>query len=351
MNMKWILLPALCLLAASCEEEIEIFVGNGTPVLLMNAQLRSDDTLHTVVLNTSWISGLEPYDGAEVTVTVNGTERIVAEPVFQEEYYVHSLYRFRADFKPGDVVRIDAVRGTDHASAEVVFPKPAEIVSVDMTRDAVTDPYDVTFFFRAGIRDVPGEDTFFRLAMDADVEIHSFYKDGSGERERVWWDRFTNRRMVDASEDPVLNDGRTAASENELFGDILPGNTYWAFSDQHFRDDAYTLRFKSYRTFFKPERTDVAADVERCYCDAVVKLYTMSFAQYRYLKAIDNFETFGYEMSVLVEPTTLPSNVEGGLGFVSAETCVTRSIRVDEYARSNLYTKDDPGYSSLTSEE
>ena len=50
------------------------------------------------------------------------------------------------------------------------------------------------------------------------------------------------------------------------------------------------------------------------------RLRSLDFAQYHYLKALNNLETFGTEMSFLVEPTTLPSNVEGGLGFVGIET-------------------------------
>lgn len=50
------------------------------------------------------------------------------------------------------------------------------------------------------------------------------------------------------------------------------------------------------------------------------RLRTLDFSQYHYLKALGNLETFGTEVSFLVEPTTLPSNVEGGLGFVGIET-------------------------------
>ena len=53
---------------------------------------------------------------------------------------------------------------------------------------------------------------------------------------------------------------------------------------------------------------------------ATVQLRTLDLTQYHYLKALENLDTFGTEMNFLVEPTTLPSNVEGGLGFVGIET-------------------------------
>ena len=56
---------AAAALLLSCEEEIDLLVGGNSPVLLMNAQLRSDETLHTVILNTSTLSKLEVFDGAK----------------------------------------------------------------------------------------------------------------------------------------------------------------------------------------------------------------------------------------------------------------------------------------------
>ena len=38
---------------------------------------------------------------------------------------------------------------------------------------------------------------------------------------------------------------------------------------------------------------------------------------YNYLRALNNMEAYGYSVSPIIEPTMLPSNVEGGLGLVS----------------------------------
>ena len=56
------------------------------------------------------------------------------------------------------------------------------------------------------------------------------------------------------------------------------------------------------------------------YRDCFFRLRSLDFTQYHYLKALNNLETFGTEVSFLVEPTTLPTNVEGGIGFVGIET-------------------------------
>lgn len=339
---------AAAVLLLSCEEEIDLLVGGNSPVLLMNAQLRSDETLHTVILNTSTLSKLEVFDGAEVTVTVNGTRRITATPEPPEEFRSGSRYRFRADFKAGDRVRIDAIRGTEHAFAEVEFPEAAEILSLDCTR-AAEDPYDVQFQFRMRIRDIAGSDSYFRVGMGCEHEISAYFVNDGKESVEVRHEADARRDMLDASADPVINEGRASQGSDDLFGDILPGNGFAAFTDRLFRDGECTLHLVSHRNSLLPVNRDPAARYEHCVTDAVLKLYTTTFAQYRYLRAIDNFETFGYDMSFLVEPTSLPCNVTGGIGFVSAETCTESRIRVDEFTWSNLYSGEDDGaYSVVT---
>ena len=37
------------------------------------------------------------------------------------------------------------------------------------------------------------------------------------------------------------------------------------------------------------------------------------------LTALNNLENFGYEAQIIVEPTTIPSNVNGGLGMVAVQ--------------------------------
>ena len=340
MKRSILIAAALCALV-SCEEEIDIRVGNEAPVLLMNAQLHSDDTLHAVFLHTSLISRLEAYEGATVTVTVNGTERIVAEAVPEEESYIaswRSPYAFKADFHPGDRVRIDAVRGADHAWAEVTFPEAGTIVSADTVRVESPDnnAFLTSYQFRVGIRDIPGSDTYYRFAITALSETGD-ENDPSRPVRRSGADI-----DFDNSSDPAINEGRTVSdSGDDLLGELMPGNRYSAFTDHLFRDGEYTIRVEAPRYNFL--YSEFSEDDVRHY--AVLKLYTISFSQYRYLRAIDNFDAFGYDMSFLVEPTSLPSNVEGGIGFVSAETCVERWMEIPGTMPEPIY------YSPFISEE
>jgi hypothetical protein len=49
-------------------------------------------------------------------------------------------------------------------------------------------------------------------------------------------------------------------------------------------------------------------------------LESISREEYNYLNALNNLENFGYTSQVIVEPTTLPTNVNGGLGFVAVRS-------------------------------
>ena len=330
---KGILFAAACCVLLSCEEEVDLRVGNETPVLLMNAQLRTDDTLHTVFLERSLISRLEPCGDAAVTVTLNGTERLEAYASEEADWSgSRPCFRFRADFRPGDRVRLDAVCGEDHAFAEVTFPEAGTIVSTDTVRVDGDVPALALYQFRLRLRDFPGEEDYYRVDMGVRSEADVSYVVEDKEFTKVL--RMDHRVSFDASSDPVINEGKVSPEAGEdLFADIIPGNAFSAFTDRLFRDGEYTLRMHaSLSSFWYSELSE--PDVRQY---AVLKLYTMSFAQYRYLRAIDNFETFGYEMSFLVEPTSLPSNVEGGIGFVSAETCVERTIRMPDPPKDIIY--------------
>lgn len=344
MKKAWIPFAALFLLAA-CEEEIDLQIGNDAPVLLMNAQLRTDDTLHAVVLNRSLLSRLELLDGANVTVTVNGTERIAATPREKNGYYNGSLYCFRADFKAGDHVRIDAVHGEEHAFAEVDFPEPATIVSVDTVRTEMPGYYGYwSYQFRTRIRDIAGIDNYYRVTME---RLAAYELETGDAGERMHWED-QERTGFDASSDPIISDGIMASSgSDDLFGDLMPGNAYCAFTDRLFRDGDCTLRVEAPLGSFVSYYTPFSYPVRERHFYAVVKLYTMSLYQYRYLRAIDNFEAFGYEMSFLVEPTSLPSNVKGGIGFVSAETCAEARILMP----ASLIPDEPRYYRPVTGEE
>ena len=60
---------------------------------------------------------------------------------------------------------------------------------------------------------------------------------------------------------------------------------------------------------------------------------------YNYLRAMNNLICYGYDVSPIIEPTMLPSNVSGGMGIVSiaAESNYEIELGPFEYKRQDIF--------------
>ena len=116
---KSIYLFLLSFLAVSCYEEVVIPVGDDEAVGVMNAQLNTLESVHTIQLSVSQNNDVQALSGADVRVSVNGTPATVAREVpclnpdatYYDGYSSHrgpweTEYTFEWDFRPGDEVRI-----------------------------------------------------------------------------------------------------------------------------------------------------------------------------------------------------------------------------------------------------
>ena len=283
------------------------------------AQLSASQTDHSVFLSMSYPDRIDSLPGATVNCYVNGTiHRAAAMPPELEPTYDwqtdeivmmprkerFTRYGFQAEFKPGDVVRIEALKDGMQAWAELVVPQPGTMVSVD-TATVVksmfyqdlegTETYEQEYLeFTVRLRDVTGEDSYF--TMNADMESGSL--------------------NYDTFHDLVLEDGYSSGL-GDLFEDLLPVNSTHCFSDKMFRDGEVTvhLYFPSYyfnRYHYYYEEYD--ADRERTFR---LKLNSIDRSFYNYLRALNNMLCYGFDVTPIIEPTMLPSNVNGGMGMVS----------------------------------
>lgn len=283
------------------------------------AQLSASQTDHSVFLSMSYPDRIDSLPGATVNCYVNGTiHRAAAMPPELEPTYDwqtdeivmmprkerFTRYGFQAEFKPGDVVRIEALKDGMQAWAELVVPQPGTMVSVDtatVVKSMVyqdlegTETYEQEYLeFTVRLRDVTGEDSYF--TMNADMESGSL--------------------NYDTFHDLVLEDGYSSGL-GDLFEDLLPVNSTHCFSDKMFRDGEVTvhLYFPSYyfnRYHYYYEEYD--DDRERTFR---LKLNSIDRSFYNYLRALNNMLCYGFDVTPIIEPTMLPSNVNGGMGMVS----------------------------------
>ena len=136
----------------------------------------------------------------------------------------------------------------------------------------------------------------------------------------------------------MISEGAAKTNGSDLAALLSAENYYNCFADTPFADQDCTLRVLMYHWSFylaqerygiyvpewmnnNPDAWSILTAMPvRIHRTCIFRLRTLDFSQYHYLKALNNLETFGTEVNFLVEPTTLPSNVEGGLGFVGIET-------------------------------
>ena len=345
---KSIYLLVLAVLAVSCYEEIVIPVGDDEAVGVMNAQLNTLDSVHTVQLSVSQKSDVKGLTGADVRVFVNGTLVATAKEIvplnpditYWDGYRSHqgpkeTDYTFEAEFRPGDEVRIEARKGEIELSSTLTVPAATHLSSVDTSTVQMTYMGDKSTYLQAKMvfNDLPGL-SFYRLSGRIVEDVA--YLDESGEPAPGLSGTTENVMSLETGFDPIISEGTGKTGGADIGALLKAENSYHCFADTPFSGEECTIRplvFFSHLSdgyyWYYPDFLDNIENPDWAAIDAmdrrvqrrwIIQLRSLDFGQYHYIKALEHLDTFGEDMSFLVEPTTLPSNVEGGLGFVGMET-------------------------------
>ena len=88
------------------------------------------------------------------------------------------------------------------------------------------------------------------------------------------------------------------------------------FTDSRFPDGSYTLNVYTYYPDFQGWGSDRKNHIQ---VDVVVRLLSITEAQFRYLRAMNCLDSEDYN-ETFMEPVIVPQNVSGGLGFVGASS-------------------------------
>ena len=371
------LIAALGLLAA-CENTIRYEYDSTDGQITILSQMYTSQTEHSIVLSMSYPDRVDSLPGATVVCYVNDARYTARQqPVPLEEYYWYdpasgevlmemrprqqkfTEYRFSARIQPGDEVRVEASKGSLKAWAQVTVPQPARLVKVDTATVVRTVNYtdldgsytweDTFLDVSATIRDVPGVDSYFTLTASSltEGEIRSYAEDGSVEDTEAYYLENADLRY-ETFHDKILEDGFSAGEGNGFLSELLPTNEMHCFSDKEFRDGEATVHpsFEADRLYPIENGTIYwsvpPGAIGEFHTVFRVHLRTIDRAFYNYLRAINNMETYGYDVTPIIEPTMLPCNVTGGFGMVS--------VAADETVVFDLGTSivdrrdDDPLY-------
>ena len=323
------------LVSVACEKTIkyEYDLNDGKMTIL--GQLSTADTTHSIFLSMSYPDRIDSLPGATVECFVNGS-RTLAKAVpagYREETdwmtgetslvpntFPYTEYKFETIFKPGDKVRIEAKKGQMDAWAEMTVPQPCAIISVDtvtvIKNSGDFQDYEQEYVeFTIRLKDVIGEDSFFsmnpsitRLITLSSERREAFEKTKKG----------PYSLRYDTFHDLILEDGYSSGI-GELFEDLMPVNFTRCFSDKMFKDSETKVKIYVPTYSFNYYPNDLFYIASKVEVDNTVRVSVNSFDRdfYNYLRAINNMQCYGYEVSPIIEPTMLPSNVTGGMGIVS----------------------------------
>lgn len=332
----------IILFLAGCENEIGFRDKDVSPKLILNSLINVDNEVNYAVLNFTGKKELGYVTDGLVEITVNGELKETCTPKESSKWW----YLIHTRFSPGDVVRIDAYAGNGkyHAWAEGIVPEYPIVTAIDTLPTRYQDDnywYHGNEFkqlkFKIGIEDLPESKDFYRIEMEHTFELKGKIREMKDttivlKSNDMWpWD------------DVVLTDGHPATTEELETGFTERiRNTFGVFRDTRFANSAYTMTVSSTYTipslnslqypedYWNSDWRYFSMDAMNIYSTA--KLQSITEAQYYYLSSLNSLNSDYYD-DMMYDPVAIPSNVNGGTGFVGfcSETRSKKLTIVENY--------------------
>ncbi len=359
--MKRLLVTALLTAALSaCSKEVVFKRNDISPTLLVSSQMTAGEPFHIVCLAISKDIQIDRINSGSVRCYINGelaAEGIVDDGnddafMTDEETGVYGIqasdamqtrFTFKADFKPGDLVRIEAEAndGAYKAYSEVTVPKAPEFHIADtihqQTPSGGNQFHNGSYRIILDGRDIEGENDYYRIKMGYSRLDKAFRETADGPKR---WDVRHGFRHIrfDKGKDPILNDG--AASEDlDLFG--ASRNSFNVFSDRLFSDKSFRITTEI-DSSIPNSGPMIDGDGEYDRTDSEISLHAVIYGiteeEYHHLKALSIYDYVDGDIT-FTEPISFPDNVEGGVGLVSICTpSVATVIFKRTFGRGGLLT-------------
>lgn len=354
----------------ACENEIPYNPGEQNPQLIMNALLNAGQTENLVYLHLSEGNSIGRINEATLSLYVNDKQVESPQAISPEEYYGNmqnqldkgqyeallksmrfKIFRLTARLQPGDNIRLEATAegGKYHVSSQVTVPRPLQSLQVDTCTALIRQWGSMRAHrqYRITLEDLPNEKNYYRLEivnnkdfrcviyMPSEDENGDYIKDENGNFiYTITKDTVVNYRYTELinREDVILTDGHVTNSdddENAMFPTNIE-NKYSIFTDNRFTNSSATL--KVYTPLYD-DNYDILRSLNytRCYLKQTITVRLLSLPEtyYRYLKALNCMDDEDYD-EALMEPISLPSNVEGGLGFVGISSEIQYTIDIPD---------------------
>lgn len=352
--MKTRILPIFFLLAVltACDRELPFPATEGD-LIVLNALLSTDEPEHIVHLAVSSSeSGNRPLTDAQVLCTVGDGPAVRATEISSTSSLQKSAqYSFEAQIRPGDRVRIEVAGAGLRAVAQTVAPQaPLPATADTLTRDG-------RMHFTLHVQGRPDRADYWqlRLAFREQYRIDYYWRDRNPYPEDEHFE-FTPGMYINTSEseseqelpldpgeDPILNDGYTPQAVIDRYYntnagflfEFSPVNKTRIFTDHRFAGDGADVQFSTDATPLLNSEYGQARDWMiryhyHCTRTLTVRLLALDEAAYAYLDAINREKSRNGFNYLLVEPVIFPTNVEGGLGFLSVASATPLELALPE---------------------
>lgn len=340
------------LLLTGCENEIPYNPGNQKPLIVMNALLDAGEAENYVYLHLSEGNSIGKVNQATLSLYVNGQLAEEPQPMSPQEIYEginedtygkdiyeqiiknisFKKFRLRTHFQPGDRIRLEATaeEGEYRVSSEVVVPKSVKDIQVDTCITKIFRWNSMRDYrkIQVTLHDLPNEKNYYRLDIQNNYRINARYpvpslnEDGSQVTDEngspLYWFKdtvfnYTDRELINR-EDIILTDGHISHSDQDEDNEMFPtiSNKYNIFTDNQFSNSSATLKVY---TALGVDYLGIYDSVHSTLLSLTVRLLSISKEEYLYLKGLNSMDDDDYD-TTLMEPVSILSNVQGGLGFV-----------------------------------
>lgn len=348
-------IPSIFLLLAvlsACSRELPFPETEGD-LIVLNALLSTAETIHDIYLClSSPEAGNRPLTDALVLCTVGEGPAIQAKEIPTQSSIRNSArYWFDAQIRPGDQVRIEVTGAGLRATAQTVAP-PAPLPA---TADTLTRDGRMQFTLHVQGRPDRADYWQLRLAIRKQYRIDYYWRDRNPYPEDEHFE-FTPGMYINTSEsaseqelpldpgeDPILNDGYTPQAVIDRYYntnagflfEFSPVNKTRIFTDHRFAGDGADVQFSTDATPLLNSEYGQARDWMiryhyHCTRTLSVRLLALDEGAWAYLSAVNRAKSRDGFNYLLVEPVVLPSNVEGGLGFLSVASATPLELALPE---------------------
>ncbi len=358
------------ILAASCQEDIDLDVQNTTGILCVNGFLYSDCDSNVLYISKTGISSPKNVLNASVKMYVNG---VLAEEKSMSDNQLSNQYSLKTKFQPGDLVRIEVDCDGQHVWSESTAPQTPKDFDAKVTLERGKTYYDIDWeefktedMYRLDVTfsDISADKNYYRLYTNKDAyqlrkrkewmeiydstydaEYGEYFYFASGDTTIILSDtaRAYNSELY-IRETPELADEEMTAN-NQLL-DMSTYNYYKIFTNSRFAGGKCNMKVYervNYGGYYYDDNAYKAPpETQVIYEDDIDILPEYNYTEYvgievidedtyYYVKSLNGFESGNFDEQELTGAVKMRRNVNGGSGNISIVSRVMKTIVVYDH--------------------